>query len=134
MFILRAPVTKSASIKILTEIEVWQIRLFNYAPTGGLMPNKRAAVYLRCSTPSQETDMQESELREYVRKRDWECKVYRDKGQSGVNESRPALDLLLSDVRRRKIDVITVWTLDRLGRSLKQLLSIAEECKELGVD
>jgi DNA invertase Pin-like site-specific DNA recombinase len=37
-------------------------------------------------------------------------------------------------MRQRRIDVITVWALDRLGRSLKQLLSVAEECKLLGVD
>jgi DNA invertase Pin-like site-specific DNA recombinase len=60
--------------------------------------------------------------------------IYRDKGQSGAKESRPALDLLLIDVRKRRVDVIVVWALDRLARSLKQLLSIAEECKSLGVD
>src|SRR5437868_1223297 len=51
-----------------------------------------------------------------------------------MKESRPALDLLLSDMRKRKIDVVVVWALDRLARSLKQLLSIAEECRSLGVD
>jgi len=55
-------------------------------------------------------------------------------GQSGSKESRPALDSLLSDVRKRTVDVIAVWALDRLARSLKQLLSIAEECRSLGVD
>jgi DNA invertase Pin-like site-specific DNA recombinase len=41
---------------------------------------------------------------------------------------------MLSDMRRRKIDVIVVWKLDRLARSLKQLLTIGEECRSLGVD
>jgi DNA invertase Pin-like site-specific DNA recombinase len=98
------------------------------------MMAKRAAIYLRCSTASQETQMQEAELKEYVSRRGWECKIYRDRGQSGAKESRPALDLLLSDVRKRKLDVLVVWALDRLARSLKQLLSIAEECRSLGVD
>jgi len=98
------------------------------------MKVKRAAVYLRCSTASQETAMQEAELREYIDRRGWVCKIYRDKGQSGAKESRPALDLLLIDVRKRRVDVIVVWALDRLARSLKQLLSIAEECKSLGGD
>jgi len=98
------------------------------------MQVRRAAVYLRCSTASQETGMQEAELREYVSRRGWECRIYRDKGQSGTKESRPALDLLLSDVRKRRVDVLVVWALDRLARSLKQLLSIAEECRSLGVD
>ena len=78
--------------------------------------------------------MQEAEVREYVTRRGWECKIYRNKGQSGAKESRPALDLLLSDVRKRRVDVLVVWALDRLARSLKQLLSIAEECRSLGVD
>src|SRR6476646_8996983 len=41
---------------------------------------------------------------------------------------------VLNDLRRRKIDVVVVWALDRLARSLKQLLSIAEECRAVGVD
>jgi DNA invertase Pin-like site-specific DNA recombinase len=98
------------------------------------MQVKRAAVYLRCSTGLQETEMQEVELREYVTRRGWECRIYRDRGQSGAKESRPALDSLLSDLHKRKIDVLVVWALDRLARSLKQLLSIAEECRSLGVD
>ena len=98
------------------------------------MKAKLAAVYLRCSTKSQETEMQEVELTEYVSRRGWEYKIYRDAGQSGAKESRPALDSLLSDVRKRRVDVLVVWALDRLARSLKQLLSIAEECRSLGVD
>jgi DNA invertase Pin-like site-specific DNA recombinase len=41
---------------------------------------------------------------------------------------------MLADLRKRKFDVILVWALDRLARSLKQLLTIAEECRSLGVD
>ena len=98
------------------------------------MKAKRAAVYLRCSTKSQETEMQEVEITEFCSRRGWECKVYRDRAQSGAKESRPALDSLLSDVRKRRVDVLVVWALDRLARSLKQLLNIAEECRSLGVD
>lgn len=60
--------------------------------------------------------------------------AYRDKGQSGAKQDRPALNSLLSDLRKRKFDVIVVWALDRLARSLKQLLIISEECRALGVD
>ena len=95
---------------------------------------KRAAIYVRVSTAEQETDLQENELREYVESRGWSCVVYRDKGQSGTKKDRPALTTLLNDLRRRKIDVVVVWALDRLARSLKQLLSIAEQCRLLGVD
>jgi DNA invertase Pin-like site-specific DNA recombinase len=82
----------------------------------------------------QDTDLQETELQQYVESRGWERVVYRDKGQSGAKNDRPALNTILNDLRRRKFDVIVVWKLDRLARSLKQLLTIGEECRSLGVD
>ena len=78
--------------------------------------------------------MQESELLDWAERRGWESKIYRDNGVSGAKESRPGLDALLADVRRRRIDVVMVWSLDRLARSLKQLLTLAEELRSLGVD
>jgi len=98
------------------------------------MKEKNAAIYVRVSTSEQDTGLQETELREYVEKRGWSWVVYRDKGQSGAKNDRPALNSMLNDLRRRKFDVVVVWALDRLARSLKQLLSIAEECRSLGVD
>ena len=95
---------------------------------------KRAAIYVRVSTVEQETDMQETELREYCSRRGWESILFRDHAQSGAKQNRPALSSLLNDLRRRKIDVVVVWALDRLARSLKQLLTISEECRSLGVD
>jgi len=95
---------------------------------------KRAAIYVRVSTTEQETALQEAELLEYCQRRGWESILYRDRGQSGAKQDRPALNALLSDLRKRKVDVILVWSLDRLARSLKQLLNISEECKSLGVD
>jgi DNA invertase Pin-like site-specific DNA recombinase len=94
----------------------------------------RAAIYVRVSTSEQETAMQEAELREYCSRRSWNVTIYKDQGQSGAKESRPALNALLNDLRRRKIDVVVVWALDRLARSLRQLLTISEECRSLGVD
>jgi putative DNA-invertase from lambdoid prophage Rac len=78
--------------------------------------------------------MQETELKEYCERRGWEPILYRDHGQSGAKQDRPALNSVLRDLRKRRIDVILVWSLDRLARSLKQLLVISEECRELGVD
>ena len=98
------------------------------------MKTKRAAIYVRVSTNDQDTGLQETELREYVESRGWSCTVYRDQGQSGAKNERPALTALLNDLRRRKADVVVVWALDRLARSLKHLLTIAEECQLLGVD
>lgn len=98
------------------------------------MKRTRAAIYVRVSTGEQNTHLQETELKEYAERRGWDCKIYRDAGQSGAKESRPALNLLLGDVARRKADVVIVWALDRLARSLKQLLALAEQFNSLGVD
>jgi DNA invertase Pin-like site-specific DNA recombinase len=95
---------------------------------------KRAGIYARVSTTEQDTGLQETELREYCERRGWESILYRDRGQSGAKQDRPALTALLSDLRKRRLDVILVWSLDRLARSLKQLLAISEECRSLGVD
>ena len=99
------------------------------------MRPRRAGIYVRVSTGEQDTAMQEAELRDCAERRGWEVnKVYRDQGQSGARESRPGLNALLDDVRRRRVDVVMVWSLDRLARSLKHLLSLAEEFHSLGVD
>ena len=98
------------------------------------MKPKTAAIYVRVSTAEQETDLQESELREYCERRGWDFVLYRDKGQSGAKTDRPALKSMMADLRRKKFDVLVVWALDRLARSLKQLLAISEECRALGVD
>jgi DNA invertase Pin-like site-specific DNA recombinase len=95
---------------------------------------KRAAIYVRVSTAEQETALQEAELKEYCERRGWSFVLYRDKGQSGAKQDRPALNALLADLRKRKFDVLVVWALDRLARSLKQLLVISEDCRSLGVD
>ena len=95
---------------------------------------KRAGIYVRVSTTEQDTGLQETELREYCERRGWESILYRDRGQSGAKQDRPALNSLLSDLRKRKIDIILIWSLDRLARSLRHLLAISEECRSLGVD
>jgi site-specific DNA recombinase len=82
----------------------------------------------------QETERQEAELNEYADSRGWSCKLYEDRGHSGAKIDRPALNSLVHDIRCRKLDVVVVWALDRLARSLKQLLSIAEDCRSVGVD
>jgi DNA invertase Pin-like site-specific DNA recombinase len=96
---------------------------------------KRAGVYVRVSTATQETDMQETELRAYAEARGWMIhKVYADQGISGAKSNRPALDEMWADCRRRKIDICMVWALDRLSRSLKDLIGALEEFRRLGVD
>jgi len=64
--------------------------------------------------------MQETELREYFGRRGWELILYRDKGQSGAKQDRPALNLLLNDLRKRKADVILVWKAVEQFRAVKK--------------
>jgi len=52
---------------------------------------------------------------------------------SGAKERRPALDQLLADAKRRRFDVLVYWRLDRLGRSLKHLMTLLEDLQALGI-
>jgi DNA invertase Pin-like site-specific DNA recombinase len=95
---------------------------------------KKAAIYTRVSTQDQHPEMQRQELVEYVKRRGWSLyKEYSDKGVSGSVERRPALDALLEDCRRKKIDFVVVWKFDRFARSLKQLLNALELFRTLGI-
>lgn len=93
-----------------------------------------AAAYARVSTTEQTATNQLIELRRFVMARGWgQAKEYVDEGISGSRDSRPALDNLLRDARRRKLDALVVWRLDRLGRSLRHLIFLLEELSALGV-
>jgi excisionase family DNA binding protein len=79
------------------------------------MSTKRAAIYVRVSTPEQSTKTQQLELTEYARMRGWTIqKIYRDDGFAGARLDRPGLQQLLADCKRRKleIDVVLVWKFD----------------------
>lgn len=98
------------------------------------MKAKRVALYTRVSTNDQHPEMQVKELLEYVKRRSWTLyKIYSDKGVSGATEKRPALDALLDDCRRRKIDFVVVWKFDRFARSLKQLVNALELFRKLEI-
>lgn len=93
-------------------------------------------LYARVSTTDkgQDPELQLKGLREYARAREWNVfNEYVDIGQSGSKDRRPDLDRLMEDARKRRIDGILVWKLDRFGRSLRSLVTILEELKDLGV-
>jgi DNA invertase Pin-like site-specific DNA recombinase len=74
------------------------------------------------------------ELRRYAEARGWAAgREYVDRDISGAKDRRPALDQLLTDARRRRLDVVVCWRLDRLGRNLKHLITLLEELQALGV-
>jgi len=98
---------------------------------------KRAAVYLRVSTQDQTTANQEHELRQAAERAGWHVvKVYKDHGISGATgrNGRPAFDALCRDATKRQFDVVMVWNVDRLGRSLKDLVAFLSELHALGID
>ena len=95
----------------------------------------RIATYSRVSTLNQDTDMQTRELREYCARRDWDLvHEYVDEGVSGAKESRPALNSLMLDARKRRFDAIAVWKFDRMARSVTHLLRVLEEFRSLGIE
>jgi DNA invertase Pin-like site-specific DNA recombinase len=94
---------------------------------------KRVALYARVSTTDQTTENQMIELRRFAEARGWNAIEYVDTGVSGSKESRPALTKLLQDAKRRRLDVVICWRLDRLGRNLKHLITLLDELQALGV-
>ncbi len=98
---------------------------------------QRAAIYVRVSTGSQTVENQLRELRQIADRHGWEIVAeFSDKGISGAKgrDQRPGLDKLLQAVARREIDMVLAWSVDRLGRSLEDLLSFLAELHAKGVD
>jgi DNA invertase Pin-like site-specific DNA recombinase len=95
---------------------------------------KRAAVYVRVSTVDQHPETQLHDLRQFAVQRGFQIvQEYTDHGFSGTKARRPALDQLMEDARRRKFDVLMVWSIDRLARSTKHLLQTLDELNGLGI-
>ncbi len=92
------------------------------------------ALYARVSTSEQSVDLQLRDLREYVERQGWTATEFIDEGVSGRKESRPALNRLLQEARRKRFDVVLVWRFDRFARSTKHLVTALEEFRGLGVD
>jgi DNA invertase Pin-like site-specific DNA recombinase len=94
----------------------------------------RVALYCRVSSDSQTVDNQLLELRTYIGTRQWTLVgEFQDEGVSGSKDCRPALDRLMADARRGRVDAICVWSLDRFGRSLAHVVTAVQELHERGV-
>ena len=95
----------------------------------------RVAIYARVSTNEQSTENQLIDLRRYAEQRGWTVqKEYVDHGISGGKDSRPALDAMMADARRRRLDVVLVTKFDRFARSARHLLNALDEFRAVGVD
>src|SRR5215204_5476473 len=98
---------------------------------------KRVAIYLRVSTNGQTTENQHRELMAVARRSGWELvALYEDAGFSGAKgrDERPGFDALLKDATRRKFEMIAAWSVDRLGRSLQDLVGFLTELQSVGCD
>src|ERR1700728_3849479 len=98
---------------------------------------KRVGIYLRVSTSEQTTDNQRRELEAVAARHGWTVvQVFEDAGISGAKgrHGRPGLDALMKAIARRELDMVAAWSVDRLGRSLTDLLELLRELHAKGVD
>jgi len=98
---------------------------------------RRVAIYLRVSTDEQTTDNQRRELEEVATRHGWRVvEFFEDAVISGAKgrDKRPGLDRLLKAVARRDVDMVGAWSVDRLGRSLIDLLDFLRELHAKGID
>lgn len=96
---------------------------------------KQVVLYARTSMSDQNTETQLMALRDYCNRMGSEITdVYQDNGFSGKTDKRPEFERLLGDIRASRVDCVLVYKLDRIGRSLKHLLNLFEEFKNLGVE
>lgn len=94
----------------------------------------KVAIYARVSTLDQDCTMQLSELHTYCKGRGWSVAgEYVDKGISGAKASRPALDKLKAEARKRAFECVVVWKIDRWGRSLIDCINGVRELASLGI-
>lgn len=96
--------------------------------------NKTAAIYARVSTADQSAAMQIREILEYCSKRQWLSIEQFVDVKSGGSSDREALCRMMGLARKRKIGAVIVYRLDRLARSLKQLIDLLEEFRMLGIE
>ena len=98
---------------------------------------RRAALYLRVSTQDQTTENQRRELAAVAERAGWLIvETYEDAGISGAKgrDKRPAFNQLLKDAARRRFDLVAAWSVDRLGRSLQDLVHFLEDIHGYGID
>jgi DNA invertase Pin-like site-specific DNA recombinase len=91
---------------------------------------KRVGLYLRVSTDGQTTENQRLALMEVAGRSDWQVvKVFEDRGISGAKgrDKRPEFDKLLRAITRRQIDLVAAWSVDRLSRSMQDLVGFLSE-------
>jgi DNA invertase Pin-like site-specific DNA recombinase len=96
---------------------------------------KKAALYVRVSTPDQHVESQLYDLRELAAQKGYEIvREYEDRGVCGKKARRPGLDLLMADARRKKFSIVLVAAFDRIARSTRNFLQIIDELDGMGIE
>ena len=104
---------------------------------GAALVSKKVALYLRVSTDGQTTDNQRIELESVARQRGWDIVAqYDDNGVSGAKgrQHRKQFDAMIKAATRGEFDMIAAWSVDRLGRSLQDLVQFLNELQSVGCD
>lgn len=99
--------------------------------------SKRVCIYARVSTSQQTTENQIQALKEVAERSGYEIvRIYSDSGISGSKgrEDRPALNQMMKDAVNRHFDMVMCWSIDRLGRSITNLIEIMNELNSLKID
>ena len=97
--------------------------------------NKTVAIYARVSTDKQKVDMQLQELRLFVKRSGWTIyNEYIDHGFTGANTNRPAFNIMMDEAKKRKFNILLIWKLDRLSRSMKDLINTLDELGHYGIN
>ena len=104
--------------------------------TQGATKNLKVAIYVRVSTQQQTTDNQLLDLYEICERNDWTVVEEYNETISGTKSAsdRKELKRMLDDASRKKFDKLVVWSVDRVGRSMKHLVSVLSQLKDLEVD
>ena len=102
------------------------------------MTAETVAIYVRCSTSHQSVQAQQDELRAVCARHGWQIVAeYADEGISGAKgrDERKGLDQMLKDANAKRFQRVCIWSVDRLGRSLKHLVLTLEDlkCKDIAV-
>ena len=96
---------------------------------------KKAAIYVRVSTPDQHVESQSYDLRELAAQRGFEVvHEYEDRGVCGKKARRPGLDALMADARRKRFSVVLVAAFDRIARSTRNFLQVIDELDGMGIE
>jgi DNA invertase Pin-like site-specific DNA recombinase len=101
------------------------------------MKSKRVALYLRVSTSGQTVENQRRELLAVAERNNWEVVAeYADRGISGSKgrDKRPQYNALCAGIARKDFDCVAAWSVDRIGRSLQDLVVFLNDLRAKGVD